>query len=75
MAKKSSKNVVLTNMAIFYCFLAITPDRDDIFANSLFSWLSFIYMQLLLPINPKSEVIFCLPYKGPPFRFSGQKIQ
>ena len=60
MAKKPSKNVLLANMAIFDGFMAITPARDDIFANCFFSWLSFIYTQLLIPINPKSGVIYFL---------------
>ena len=61
---------LLVKLAIFDGFLAITPARDNIFANNFYSWLRFIYTQLLMLINPKSELIFFLPQKGPPLKFS-----
>ena len=59
--KKTSKIASLAESIFFDVFLAITRAREDIFANHFFSWLNFIHTQLLIPLNPISEVIFGSP--------------
>ena len=64
MTKKNSQKAILAESTFF---LTITQVTDNIFANCLFLWLSYIQTQLLIHINPIYEVIIVLPSKGPPF--------
>ena len=64
MAIKPSKMAIFAKSTFFDGFLAITRARDDIFENHFFSWLSFIYTQLLMPMNPKPEIIYFLNLQG-----------